>query len=327
MNNKGILSLENNKSEVFYFDKIDVIRFVAAMMVVIYHAYGDWVSNWQYLKFMTNGDGQGLNLFGRALNVFLMNGGYGVDVFFLISGFLITYLLLKEKQASNGKINILKFYTRRSLRIWPLYFLILALTPCIIKLVGQTYSPNYIANIFFYNNFDTMEHHYWIYPLAHFWSLCIEEHFYIFWPVIIYLIPNKHLLKTFMILILISIIYRGYLITNVKEPWYPLFLSTFSRYDVLVIGAGAAYVHFVNPIKLTFSRTVRLVVYSVFLISACYDNITNWDTFFTACFKKYFYVSIVLFAMLNFLFNEKPLFEFMNNKIFKYLGKINYAKN
>ncbi|HWY12713.1 MAG TPA: acyltransferase, partial [Bacteroidia bacterium] len=314
---------ENIKSEIPYLDKIDVIRFVAAMMVVIYHAYADWINNWHYLKFMTNSaDQQNLNALGRPINTFLMNGGYGVDIFFLISGFLITYLLLKEKQASNGKIDVLKFYVRRSLRIWPLYFLIIVLSPFIIKWVGQTYNPNYIANIFFYNNFDTMQHHSWIFPLAHFWSLCIEEHFYVFWPLIICFVPNKQLMRTFMVLILISIIYRGYLITNVKEPWYPLFLSTFSRFDVLVIGAIAAYIHFMNPIKLTVSKTTRLVVYSAFMMAICYDNITSWDTFFAACFKKYFYISIVLFALLNFLFNEKPLFEFMNNKLFKYFGKI-----
>ncbi len=318
--------LNDNKPEVSYFEKIDVIRFVAAMMVVIYHAYQGWVTKWHYLKIMTvNGDQQNLNTIGKWVHTALMNGGYGVEIFFIISGFLITYLLLKEKASNDGKINFFKFYARRTLRIWPLYYLIIILAPFIIEFIHQPYGPNYTANIFFYNNFDTMKNHYWVFPLAHFWSLCIEEHFYIVWPFIIAFVPNKYLLRVFAGLVLVSVIYRAYLFYNVTEPWYPLFLSTFSRFDALVIGAATAYLHFIKPFKLSVSRTTRSFVYLTFIIAFCFDDLIVWDSFFTACFKKYFYMAIVLFAMLNFLFNEKPMFGFMNNKVFRYFGKISFG--
>ena len=72
MNYKKDSALQQNiKPEISYFDKIDVIRFVAAMMVVIYHAYAGWVSNWHYLKFMTNeGGGAKFKLYRQAFKHF-----------------------------------------------------------------------------------------------------------------------------------------------------------------------------------------------------------------------------------------------------------------
>lgn len=323
---KDISLTEGGKNHVAYFERIDVIRFVAAIMVVIYHAYQGWVSKWHYLKVMTiDGDQQNLNTIGKWIHTALMNGGYGVEIFFIISGFLITYLLLKEKEMNNGKVNFLKFYARRTLRIWPLYYIVILLAPFIIKFVQQPYEPNYMANIFFYNNFDTMQNHYWVFPLAHFWSLCIEEHFYLLWPFIIAFVPNKYLIRVFAGLVFGSIVYRAYLFTNVTEPWYPLFLSTFSRFDALVAGAATAYWHFSRPINLSISRVTRLFIYLVFIIAVCNDSLIVWDSFFAACFKKYFYMAVVLFAILNFLFNDKPMFEFMNNKVFRYFGKVSFG--
>jgi peptidoglycan/LPS O-acetylase OafA/YrhL len=320
------ISLRAN-SEISYFDKIDVIRFVSAMMVVVFHSYQGWVNKMGLPEIMTeHGDKSTLTTIGKWIHFALMNGGYGVEIFFIISGFLITYLLLKEKDTNQGKIDLLKFYTRRSLRIWPLYYLIICLSPLIINWVGQIEHPNYVANIFFYNNFYSMQNpDAWLFPLAHFWTLCIEEHFYIVWPLIIAFIPNKYLMRTFISLILLSIVYRGYVFLNSEEPWYYLFMSTFSRYDALVIGAVTAYIHFVRPIKLSTSKTLRIVVYLILLMAITNDNTALWNDLFMACFKKYFYLALVLFAMLNFLFNDRPMFEFLNNRIIKYLGKVSFG--
>jgi peptidoglycan/LPS O-acetylase OafA/YrhL len=320
------VSISSSKeASILYFDKLDVYRFFSAMMVVIYHAYNSWVEHFGLISFMVKSeDPTKLNRKGKYISAVIENGSYGVEIFFVISGFLITTLLLKEKQA-NGKISILKFYARRTLRIWPLYYLIIALAPLLIVWKGQTYYPNYYANIFFYNNFDTAINHYWVFPLAHFWSLCIEEHFYIFWPFIIAFIPNKHLVKTFGFLILAGILYRASAITGNPNPWYPIYLNTFARFDAIVIGAIVAYIHYINPIKLRISKISRLIVYIIFMIA--YSNITifDWGNFFEACFKKYFFISITVFSMVNYLFNDQPLFEFLNNRVIRYLGKVSFG--
>ena len=72
--------MTEDKIKVSYFEKIDVIRFLAAMMVVVYHAYERWISIWHYHKFMTtDGDGQNLNAAGKWINTGMLNGGFGVD--------------------------------------------------------------------------------------------------------------------------------------------------------------------------------------------------------------------------------------------------------
>jgi peptidoglycan/LPS O-acetylase OafA/YrhL len=313
------------KPSILYFDKLDVYRFFSAMMVVIYHAYNSWVEHFGLISFMVRSeDPTKLNRKGKYISAVIENGSYGVEIFFVISGFLITTLLLKEKQA-NRNISIFKFYARRSLRIWPLYYFIIAIAPLLINWKGQTYYPNYYANIFFYNNFDTAANHYWVFPMAHFWSLCIEEHFYIFWPFVIAFVPNKHLVKTFGILILVSIIYRAYTISGNPNPWYPIYLNTFARFDAIVAGALVAYIHFVNPIKLNISKVSRLIVYAIFVLAYANVVVFNWSNFFEACFKKYFFIAITLFSMVNYLFNEQPLFEFLNNKPIRYFGKVSFG--
>ena len=100
---------------------LDLIRFVAALMIIFLHAYEAWVGWFGQVGLLSNGTFKTLSYSGTWIDQFIRNLGHGVDVFFLISGFLITYLLLEEKKAI-GKISIWKFMVRRSLRIWPLYF-------------------------------------------------------------------------------------------------------------------------------------------------------------------------------------------------------------
>ena len=93
-----------------YFPGLNGIRFIAATMVIIAHIEG-FKNKMGYWNINDN-------------NVINQLGNQGVKIFFVLSGFLITYLLLKEK-ARFKSIDVRKFYIRRILRIWPLYFLVL----------------------------------------------------------------------------------------------------------------------------------------------------------------------------------------------------------
>lgn len=116
----------------------------------------------------------------------LRNGEWGVYVFFAISGFLITTLLLRERQRS-GTISIRDFYIRRALRIWPLYYATIAVYVLIMLFYDR--APER-AGVFFHYlpGFLTYTYTWWITPnwptgpfnLA--WTLCTEEQFYAFWP-------------------------------------------------------------------------------------------------------------------------------------------------
>ncbi|MDB4584548.1 acyltransferase, partial [Draconibacterium sp.] len=128
---------------------------------------------------------------------------------FVLSGFLITYLLVFDK-IKNGQINIKKFLIRRSLRIWPLYYLmviIVFLLPYELKenaglhMVGGGYDLDWRYSFTFLENYKMLllDLPVKTTPLVVFWSLCIEEHFYLLWMVGLFFIPLKHL-KKFLIL-------------------------------------------------------------------------------------------------------------------------------
>ena len=113
-----------------YFYTFDVLRFLAFLIVFLHH-----------LPTTDN----------TFFNFFMHSGGIGVQIFFVLSGFLISYILIEEKKISN-KLNLKNFFMRRVLRIWPLYYAMIFfafITPWILKLFSiessdEGYSPNWL---------------------------------------------------------------------------------------------------------------------------------------------------------------------------------------
>ncbi len=303
---------------------LDVLRFIAAFMIVFVHGYEGWHGWFGYPGFMTTGDYKTLSKSGEYINRAISNLGFGVDVFFLISGFLITFLLIKEYEES-GSVSLKKFYMRRILRIWPLYYFIMLVSPLIINWLGETTQPNYLMTALFLNNFETIKTEQWIYPFAHFWSICIEEHFYIFWPILIKILPKKRLPEFFCSIILLSILYRSYEYIMNPYPWMPIYLHTLSRIDVLAIGSLFGYIHYYKPMQIKVPFSIRMSLYLLFIVCFFIDPVHSWDTFFLAAFKKYFYVLISGFAMYNYMFNPEAKFRILRKGPIHYLGKVSYG--
>jgi peptidoglycan/LPS O-acetylase OafA/YrhL len=146
------------QSKSFYLPELDGLRFFAFLSVFACHAWD--------------------TTHGR--NAFADIGTFGVDLFFTLSAFLITELLVQEKERL-GKIDVLAFYARRILRIWPLYFVFLAGAFVVVR-----FSWLYLATCaLFIGNFGF----YWWGPpsliLSSLWSISVEEQFYIAWPLIL----------------------------------------------------------------------------------------------------------------------------------------------
>lgn len=313
----------NKNSDRIYFEHLDKVRFIAAFMIIILHAYEAWCGWYGEVGILSGGTYKELSTGGKFVDQFIRNLGIGVDIFFLISGFLITYILLEEKKRYET-IQIGKFMIRRILRIWPLYFLLVALSPWIVKWVGAP-SPDYLANIFFVGNFDIIKTHQWSYPFAHFWSICIEEHFYLIWPFIIYFVPKKYLISVFSILIVSSFSFRLYSSYTMQYPWFTLFLHTLSRIDVLVIGAVCAFYYSEKPFVFKISRLNRILLISILVISLTMEPVELWNSLFLAGFKKYFYIGIISVLLLDYNFNPNFKHFFPNKSIIHYFGKISYG--
>ena len=161
-----------------FFGSLDGLRAVSIMGVIWLHT---WIGTTQY-QWLTQ-------------IPILRNGGFGVDIFFVLSGFLITTLLLREEEKF-GAISLRSFYVRRVLRIWPLYYAVLA---GYIMLVSLTERADARAAFFhFLPGYATFTYT-WLLPLDirvvpnfHFaWSLSSEEQFYVFWPLALILLRRR----------------------------------------------------------------------------------------------------------------------------------------
>jgi peptidoglycan/LPS O-acetylase OafA/YrhL len=314
---------ENIDSKRIYFENLDVIRFISAFMIVIVHAYGAWTGYYGQIGILSSGTYKELSAGGKYVDTFIHNFNIGVDIFFLLSGFLITYILLEEKKKYKN-ISIGNFIVRRSLRIWPLYFFLIGITPFLVQWVGAN-TPNYLANLFFLGNFDTIRTEAWTYPFGHFWSICVEEHFYLIWPFIIYLVPKKHLISTIAIIIVSSILFRIYCVQTMAHPWFSLYLNTLCKVDVLVIGALGAYFYSEKPFIFKLNRLVRVSLFALLILSLSIESMLNWDTMFLAAFRKFFYLGFFILLLMDYNFN--PTFKHLLPKksIIHYFGKISFG--
>ena len=196
------------------------------------------------------------------LLVFGLHTGYvrfgwmGVQLFFVISGFLITDILLRMKESLPPREYFLKFYARRFLRIFPLYYFFLtALAGLAIWLAADQYKPNVMqillaqlkfAFLYLFNFFSATNGYADLGILDHIWSLSVEEQFYIVWPLLILLIPRR-MLKGFFIAGMVSgLIFRVAIFFVVKAEIFPIlrasaplvvYFMTFSHVDAFSFGA------------------------------------------------------------------------------------------
>lgn len=300
-----------------HFRNLDVLRFVCALMVVLAHSYEGFCS-WIGSPLVA------FPVLDARVRLFVGNLSIGVDVFFVISGFLITYLLLNEKQNS-GNIHIGKFIIRRSLRIWPLYYFAIFFGFILIYTSNRS-APNYAANLLFLNNFNAIQIGEWQFPFAHFWSICVEEHFYIVWPFILYFTSIKNIPFVTFFFIGVSILSRwcfGEFSTNLQMN---LHVNTLARIDEILIGALVAWIHFKKPIIINTDNKTRLLVYVIFITLLFVDGYNNWGTgIFDMVYKKYIYLGLIVFWMCNYLFNPEAFFNFKNKNFVHYLGKVSFG--
>ena len=178
---------------------------------------------------------QALRLPGaHALAGLLNHAGYGVDIFFTLSGFLITTLLLRE-QARTGRVSLKSFYVRRVFRILPPIIAFLAVAFALGLLSGPY---DLIPPLFFFRNYADGP---WY--TGHFWSLSVEEHFYAVIPLLIYLLSPRALLRTYIGLGITCIVIRAYEVSHVAS-FQPLpQFRTENRVDGLLWGALLAQLY------------------------------------------------------------------------------------
>jgi len=205
-------------------------------------------------------------------------GGLGVTVFFFISGYIITHLLLLENE-KYSTISIKNFYLRRLFRITPALFVyIFASTLFITFMGGRIDTPHIMASLFYYYNYYFLyffDHHGFMgtfHPYSIVWSLTVEEHYYIVYPFLFYFTRSnpKLLLRILVAVCLFELAWRAYLVYSVGQlnlPYARIYKGTDTRIDSIAYGAVLALAMQVSQAKLiSFLKTGASALVGVILL-------------------------------------------------------------
>ena len=296
-----------------YRPEIDGLRAIAVLSVIFYHAE--------------------FNILGYDL---FKGGFFGVDIFFVISGYLITSLILKELVKTN-KFSYISFFERRARRILPPLFLVIFASTVFAWLMFLpeslvNFSESAISSIFFNSN-----HYFWftgqkygeetglLVPLLHTWSLSIEEQFYIFFPIILLIIfrLNKKKINIMISLMLIVSFVIAVFAVN-KFPMFNFFILPTRGWELLAGSLIAGIKIFqvdkkkyndINFIKFLPTIGILLIIYSILFI----DNPTFHPSYYTL-------LPILGSSLIIFFANrEEIICKFLSNKFFVSIGLISYS--
>ena len=210
----------------FYLPELDGLRYLAFLAVFLSHATST--------PLVPSGS--------PVLTLVSGIGRYGVDLFFTMSAYLLTTLMLRERDVQ-GRVSLKAFYLRRILRIWPLYFTFLAGLLCYQAISPRAFRPEWVvAYALFIVNFVSTGR----YPgleIDPLWSLMVEEQFYLFWPLIFRQLSNRGVLLAGFAIWLLTVTLRVlWLVTGVAPQ--RMWASGFARLDSIAVGiiiASALY--------------------------------------------------------------------------------------
>ncbi|WP_343747165.1 acyltransferase [Fluviicola sp.] len=307
---------------ISHFKGLNTLRFIAAFLVVIHHA--ESLRKDHELKHLKD--------FGL-----FENGQHAVSFFFVLSGFLITYLLLKEREKRND-ISVKQFYLKRVFRIWPLYFLMVIIgaiiQPFFIEWFHIPYKMPYtigetwyyflffvpgMVNFFFGSNL--------LEPL---WSIGVEEIFYLIWaPLFKWL--KKHVLKLLLGVIAFKLILIG---INSYMYLHPVlsYLIRIHQFEAMAIGGLGAYgvFHYGSRINnlLIYRIPFQVFFYGLILVFILFGANIEWNIW-TFLFDHPMVAPLIqnglfLYLIIGVSVVDRNLFT-LENRFFSYLGEISYG--
>lgn len=292
------------ENKLNYYPELNGIRAIAAFMVILFHYFSE-------------------GPFPDIIKKISVLGQTGVTLFFVLSGFLMTRILINEKSSPNFfKV----FYIGRILRIFPLYYFFLILFYILSPILSETT-----------NNFDDPKWTFFVFlqniPMTfqmpfngpgHFWSLAVEEHFYLVLPILVFFLSQKALKYLLYIIILLAILFRVLILSQGFE----IYQFTLTIMDGLAIGSLLAIYEknngfsMLNPKKIATFFIILIIVFLIF-----------WLAFSS---KAVFFVQIIKFTIIAFVFLLLILFAISSNdknivkkllltKFMQFSGKISFG--
>ena len=288
-----------------YIPGLDGVRAIAVLLVLIAHV------GWSHI----------------------IPGGFGVTVFFFISGFLITRLLLAESDKKGG-IGLKDFYIRRFLRLLPALYLMLVLTWIFMLFVGRspsfgeafgafTYTMNYHYAYLGMNPVDVREA-----PWEHLWSLAVEEHFYLMFPLML-LFVKKNWAKAFKIGLAVCVVvlcWRLFTHHVLDFPHEYTYATTDSRLDSIMYGCLLSLGLHVWPQHMSWKKLVGALPLAIGLGMLLFTFLYR-----TESFRETFRYSLqgigLLILVLNLMFwpKMKVFVRMLENSIMQWIGRVSYG--
>lgn len=297
-----------------YMPGLDGIRAVAVIAIIIYHLNPQW----------------------------LWGGFLGVDTFFVISGYLITSLLLTEYH-NTGKIELTSFWLRRVKRLIPaVLFLVmgvLVLTLIFMPTEIQKVRADSIAAIFYVSNWwyimqnvDYFEQ-FAVQPLKHLWSLAIEEQFYLVFPIVLLSLLSfirrlKSIRIIFLILLVISMITMMVLYVP-NENVARVYFGTDTRIQTLLMGVLLALVWPPFQLKAKVNRKMRMMIDTVGVVGLailfiCFKFVSETNSILY--YGGFFLISAVTLLVIASSVHPSGYFaKFLGNKVFTFIGSRSYS--
>jgi peptidoglycan/LPS O-acetylase OafA/YrhL len=291
------------KTPLRYMPQLDGIRAIAVMLVFCSH----WLPQ------------------NNPLHSFPL-GRIGVDIFFVLSGFLITKILLKERfdvdQRVSADRKIYIFYIRRALRIFPIYYLLLIII-FITNMEDARSSLLWYAS--YMTNFYLFKEQNWINHLSHLWTLAVEEQYYLFWPLIIMFIPRNKLLKVIMFFIILGPVSRAIFYSINPDAYIFSNILTINCIDILSMGALLAYIHSGN-FQFTINKSVIYIIAGSMLGVILLSAAGLLHGFISAVFHNtaVAIISVLLIHKASIGF-EGGIGKLLETNFLVYIGKISYG--
>jgi peptidoglycan/LPS O-acetylase OafA/YrhL len=295
---------------------LDGVRGLAIIVVMFYHYE---VRAWPWKA--------GLGKLGWLV---ASEGWLGVNLFFVLSGFLITGILFDTKDCANF---FRVFYARRTLRIFPVYYMMLTFMFIIVPVFSGAGTPlgRQLWSWFYLTNvpiaFDGFSGTPWF--TAHFWSLAIEEQFYLLWPLLVFARPLRSLVRICVGLLVATLAARV-ICHALGVPWHFTSYFTLLRFDDLVCGALAALLlrdqqYGQKLLRVAWACMIALGVACLALVlwrhfPAMWDGVTHTVGF--SVFSAFFAVMIVVAVTSP---SRSLVARFWSNPALRFFGKYSYG--
>ncbi|MEI3788309.1 MULTISPECIES: acyltransferase family protein [unclassified Chryseobacterium] len=311
----------DSKKHIF-FGGLNELRAIAAFSVIMHH-----IELFKYRDKLAS-------LFDSKYTAYFIEhlGKNGVHLFFVLSGFLITYLLLSEKK-KNNRIDFKKFYLRRIFRIWPLYYIIFLISFILIPILVNSFTlfsntSSYYSLVISLSDYDlktillyalflpnvALHQGKVIVGASQSWSVGVEEQFYIIWPLIVSFFSRK----------IIAVVFGAILITfiMINFKFYNSIFSTIAAiipFEYMAIGSLGGYFYSEYSDFITKYTKSRFIYIAALLLIGLFITVPVFKLYIQNLILGFIFLLLILISI-----NQYNPLNF-RNKYFSYLGNISYG--